>query len=233
MWEEFLQIMAERGRHAAAVSVRGHGMSEGRQILRSATLAHYTADVLRAIAEFGEPPIVIAHSLGALLAQRLLGRTAIRALIMLAPLPPEGMLLTSPRLMATAPTTWLRILHATLGFGAPALQDLKELIFSSRFAPVDVDRHMARMVIESMQVLIESHLPLPTAPAFVLGVPTLVIAGDADRLVPNEFTWRTALYHGAEFIAAPGFGHLLHLEPGADQIAQMAIRWLEQRSLLF
>jgi len=233
MWEEFLQIMAERGQHAAAVSVRGHGMSEGRQILRSATLAHYTADVLRVLAEFNEPPIVIAHSLGALLAQRLLGRTAMRALVMLAPLPPEGMLLMSPRLMATAPATWLGILRAMLGFGTPSLDQLKELIFSSRFAPVDVDRHMARMVIESVQVLIESHLPLPTAPAFVLGVPTLVIGGDADRLVPNEFVWRTALYHGAEYIAAPGFGHLLHLEPGADQIAQMAIHWLERRSLLF
>lgn len=231
MWEEFLKVMAARGRHAAAVSVRGHGMSDGRQALGSATLAHYTADVLRALAEFNEPAIVVAHSLGALLAQRLLGRTAIRALVMLAPLPPEGMALMSARLMATAPATWLAISRAMLGFGMAMPGQLRELVFSSRFAAVDVDRHMARLVVESVQVLIESHLPLPTAPAFTLGVPTLVIGGDADRLVPSEFAWRTALYHGAEFIAAPGFGHLLHLEPGADEIAQMAIQWLEQRSL--
>jgi len=233
MWREFLGMMAERGHHAAAVSVRGHGLSEGRQALRHATLAHYLVDIFRALAEFSEPPIVVAHSLGALLAQRLLGRTAIRALVMLAPLPPEGMLLVSGRLMVTASATWLGIFHAMLGFNPLALAELKPLIFSDRFAPVDVDRHMARMVGESMQVLLDSHVPLPPPPAFSLGVPTLVIAGDADRLVPNEFAWRTAIYHGAEFMSASGFGHLLHLEPGADQVAEMTIRWLEQRGLLF
>ena len=232
MWEEFLRIMAEHGHHAAAISVRGHGMSEGRQALRSTTLAHYAADVLRALAEFSEPPIVIAHSLGALLAQRLLGRTAIRALVMLAPLPPEGMLLISGRLMVTAPATWFGMIHSMLGFRTPTLSQLEQLVFSGRFAPVNVDRHMARMVIESMQVLLDAYIPLPTPPAFSLGVPTLVIAGDADRVVPNEFAWRTAIYHGAEFISAAGFGHLLHLEPGADHLARMTIRWLEQRSLL-
>jgi len=233
MWEEFLRIMAECGHHAAAVSVRGHGMSQGRQALGSATLAQYVADILRALSEFSEPPIVIAHSLGALLAQRLLGRTAIRALVMLAPLPPEGMLLISGRLMVTAPETWLEIIDTILGFRAPSLGKLKELTFSDRFAAVDVDRHLDRMVIESMAVLLELHVPLLIPPACSLGVPTLVIAGDADRLVPSEFAWRTAMYHGAEFISVSGFGHLLHLEPGADHIAKMTIRWLEQRGLLF
>jgi pimeloyl-ACP methyl ester carboxylesterase len=152
MWEEFLRIMAEHGHHAAAISVRGHGMSEGRQALRSATLAHYAADVLRALAEFSEPPIVVAHSLGALLAQRLLGRTAIRALVMLAPLPPEGMLLIGGRLMVTAPACWFGMIHSMLGFSTPMLSQLEQLVSSGRFAPVDVDRHMARMVIERSKV---------------------------------------------------------------------------------
>jgi pimeloyl-ACP methyl ester carboxylesterase len=233
MWEEFLRIMAERGHHAAAVSVRGHGMSEGRHALRSATLAHYVADVFRALAEFSEPPVIIAHSLGALVAQRLLGRTAIRALVMLAPLPPEGMLLINGRLMVTAPATWLGIAQAMFGFGTSVLGDLKDLIFSDRFAQADVDRHMTRMVVESMQVLLDAHVPMPTPPALSLGIPTLVIAGDADRLVPNEFARRTAIYHGAEFISASGFGHLLHLEPGADRVVKMTIGWLERRNLLF
>jgi pimeloyl-ACP methyl ester carboxylesterase len=168
------------------VSVRGRGMSEGRQALRSAMLAHYVADVLRALAEFSEPPIVVVHSLGALLAQRLLGRTAMRALVMLAPLPPEGMLLISGRLMVSAPAAWFGMIHNMVGFRTPTLGQLEELVFSDRFTPFDVDRHRARMVIESMQVLPDSYIPLPTPPVFSLDVPTLVIARDADRLVMNE-----------------------------------------------
>ena len=73
MWSEiFMPYMAARGRYAAAVSLRGHGKSMGRHVVREATLADYAADVRRAFAEFTEPPIVVAHSPGALLAQRLL-----------------------------------------------------------------------------------------------------------------------------------------------------------------
>jgi dihydrolipoamide dehydrogenase len=44
------------------------------------------------VESFDAPPILIAPSLGALLAQRLLGRTKIAALVVLAPVSPEGML---------------------------------------------------------------------------------------------------------------------------------------------
>ena len=48
----------------------------------------YQSIVRRAVEECATPPILVTHSLGALLAQRLLGRTRISALVMLAPVPP-------------------------------------------------------------------------------------------------------------------------------------------------
>jgi pimeloyl-ACP methyl ester carboxylesterase len=50
----------------------------------------YDAVILRKVESFDAPPILIAHSLGALLAQRLLGRTKIAALVVLARVPPEA-----------------------------------------------------------------------------------------------------------------------------------------------
>jgi len=231
MWEQFLRAAKTRGRRAIAISVRGHGASEGRQLLRTSTLADYSADVLRAFDEFDEAPVVIGHSLGALLAQRLLGRVMMRALVMLAPLPPEGMVFMSPRLFATVPEIWLGFAHALLDSEHPVPEQLKDLIFADRFAPEAARRCLARMGPESARVLMESHLPLPTAPALLFGVPGLVIGGDADPLVTIDSLWRTALYHGAAHITAPKFGHLLHLEPGADQIARMTIDWLEKQGL--
>jgi pimeloyl-ACP methyl ester carboxylesterase len=49
---------------------------------------------------------LIAHSLGALLAQRLLDQTKMAALVVLAPVPPEGMLFTTPFPLATEPLIW-------------------------------------------------------------------------------------------------------------------------------
>jgi len=231
MWEEFLHAANNRGRQATAISLRGHGASAGRQALRHSTLADYSADVLRAFNEFDEPPVVIGHSLGALLAQRLLGRATMSALVMLAPLPPEGMFLVSPRLFATVPEIWLGFARALMDSESAVPEELKDLIFSDRCAPDAVKRHLARMGPESIRVLMEAHLPLPIAPALLLGVPGLVIGGSADPLVTGDSLWRTALYHGAAHITAPRFGHLLHLEPGADEIARMTIDWLEEKGL--
>src|SRR3954471_624099 len=108
MWREvFMPFFARRGRACAAVSLRGHGASEGRAGLRAARLSDYRDDLQRAFAALPEPPVVVAHSLGGLLAQQLIGREEMRALALLASLPPEGLWLESPRLAITDPHIWL------------------------------------------------------------------------------------------------------------------------------
>src|SRR3954447_2530482 len=103
MWREvFMPFFARRGRACAAVSLRGHGASEGRAGLRAARLSDYRDDLQRAFAALPEPPVVVAHSLGGLLAQQLIGREEMRALALLASLPPEGLWLPSPRASHTA-----------------------------------------------------------------------------------------------------------------------------------
>ena len=108
-WTElFVLRAAKRGRPSVAFSVRGHGRSEGRDFLRSATLTDYTDDLRRTLAQFVAPAIGVAHSLGALLAQRLLGHVSTRAMIMLAPSPAEGLsilLQTSSKALAISRTT--------------------------------------------------------------------------------------------------------------------------------
>jgi pimeloyl-ACP methyl ester carboxylesterase len=230
MWEVFLRGLAQRGRTAAAVSLRGHGKSGGRERLQEAVLADYTADILRAFEEFAEPPVVVAHSLGGLLMQRLLGRVPMRALVLLAPLPPEGMLLITPRLLAINPAIWREMLDGVFANG-PTLRRVADLMFSRRFAPNDRQRHLVRMVPEGLQVMIEAHLPVLTLPAFAVGVPAVVISGDEDPIVTKDAAVRAAIYHGAEYVLLPGAGHLLHLEQGAKQADHAVTSWLDTRGL--
>lgn len=232
MWaEHFLPALGHLGRHAAALSLRGHGRSHGREALSRATLSDYSADVIRAVDAFDEPPIILAHSLGALLAQRLLGQRDFRALVLLAPLPPDGMMLITPRLLMTAPHVWLEIWSALSGDHAVALTHVRDTVFSDRLSPTDVDRYLSLMVVEGRSALLECHVPLPVAPAFVFGVPTLVVEAGNDRLVPQDAALRTSLYHRADHRFVEGASHLLHLEPGAEDLARDVVTWLEERGL--
>jgi len=231
MWEPFLHHLARSGRSGAALSFRGHGQSGGAARLREARLSHYVGDVLRVIEQFDEPPVVIGHSLGALIAQQLLGRVRMRGLIMLAPVPPEGMFLSTPRLLAGEPALYTRLVEGLRSSAVADFEPIKQLVFSERSTPSDVAWHGARMVLEPIAVLLDAHLPYPTLSAYLLRTPTLVVGADQDRLVPIDVSMRTALYHGGEHVTVRGHGHLMHLEGGAEEIAGVVSRWLQAAKL--
>jgi pimeloyl-ACP methyl ester carboxylesterase len=230
MWREiFMPYFARRGRASLAVSVRGHGTSEGRADLKTWHLSDYLDDVRRGFAELDEPPVVIAHSLGGLLAQMMIGRESMRALILLGSLPPEGLMLESPRLALTDTAIWL---EAVLGSFAQSRRPIEsaayQLLFSEGLPPDRVAQYSARMTPESPRVLAEAHLPVPLAPAFLFGLPAMVWHGTKDRLVLQASSLRTALYHGGEHHTAEGQGHFLQLDVGAETIASDVIRWVDR-----
>jgi pimeloyl-ACP methyl ester carboxylesterase len=230
VWREiFMPYFARRGRASFAVSVRGHGTSEGRADLKTWHLSDYLDDVRRGFAELDEPPVVIAHSLGGLLAQMLIGRESMRALVLLGSLPPEGLMLESPRLALTDTAIWL---EAVLGSFAQSRMPIEsaayQLLFSEGLSPDRVAQYSARMAPESPRVLAEAHLPVPVAPAFLFGLPTMVWHGAKDRLVLQASSLRTALYHGGEHHIAEDQGHFLQLDVGAEAVASDVIRWVDR-----
>jgi pimeloyl-ACP methyl ester carboxylesterase len=230
MWREiFMPYFARRGRASAAVSLRGHGGSEGRAQLREARLSDYRDDVRRAIAKFDEPPVIVAHSLGGLLAQMLIGREEMRALALLASLPPEGLMLESPRLALVEPDIWLEavsgsVMQSKLPIGMAAHQ----VLFSEGLPREQVARYSARMTPEAPRALADAHLPHAVFSALLFGIPTLVVGGTNDRLVTRSSSLRTALYHGAEHRTVDGLGHFLQLDIGAETVARHVLDWIDE-----
>ena len=232
-WREiFLPLFARRGRSVAAVSLRGHGGSEGHADLRMARIADYLDDVRRAFAEFDEPPVVVAHSFGGFLAQMLIGQEEMRGLALLASLPPEGLIFESPRLSLTEPLIWLEgFLGSLTDAQLPIEAAAHQILFSEALPRERVVRYASMMTPEAPRVLAEAHLPHPILPAALYGLPALVIGGSKDRLVVRTSTMRTAFYHGAAWRMADGLGHFMMLDPGAEDVARLLLDWLEERGL--
>ena len=229
MWNEiYLPLFARRGRHAVAVSLRGHGRSGGADQLQRWSLADFREDVERALAEFPVPPIVVGHSLGGLLAQMLLGRATMRGLVLLASLPPDGLFFESPRLALTDPHIWTEAVLGSLTNSRLPIQAAGyQVLFSEGLPPERVERYARRMRPESSRALLEAHWPGPIVPALFAGVRTLVFGGDNDRLVWRASSLRTAFYHGGEYRAAPGMGHFMQLDIGAEIVAGSVLDWIE------
>jgi len=231
MWREvFFPHFIAAGFPVAAFSLRGHGASHGREVLRRAALADFVEDLRAALAEMPAPPIVIAHSLGGLIAQLLIGRVKMKALVLMASLPPDGMFFVTPRLALTDTAIFIEaFLSSITGSRVPLQAAAHQVLFSEGLPRDRVHRYASLMVPESPRALAEAHAPGVILPARHFDLPTFVIGGDNDRLVWRASTWRTALYHGAEHETAVGLGHFMQLDIGADGMAKRVIAWLEER----
>ena len=183
-----------------------------------ATLADRLALARDVMAALGGPVVLVGHSLGALLAQRLAAEPQAVAQVLLAPVPPEGLLPSNFRLLAADPALWRQVARMD---GAPggAPPGLAAGLFGPRMPPAAARRLLGRLGGESRAALIEAQMPQPVPPGWAAGCPATVLAGDADRLIPPDAAWRCAFWHGTVPGFLPGAGHLLMLEPGWPALA--------------
>jgi pimeloyl-ACP methyl ester carboxylesterase len=220
-WDPFfLPWFASRGHAAYALSLRGHGASGGKDMLWVAGLDDYAADVERVAASLEEPPVLIGHSMGAAVIERLIATRPVRAAALLAPVPPTGLLPVAARLAAENPDYLLQMSQFDpLRVSSEVLAALQPFYFSDR-----VDRALLREAVkhlnaESPRVLIDLslrlHWGLPergSPPIFVMGV-------ERDRICRPDDVTATAQHHGVAGTLLPGSAHMLMLEPDWESAA--------------
>lgn len=246
MWSEHLAPhLARRGRSVVALSLRGHGRSEGGERLRETRLSDYLADVRRVLATLPQTPVVVGHSLGGLIAQRLIGRERMAGLVLMASLPPDGLALVNARTAMTEPLVWLDAVLGSLSnapggrgigpIGAATLSrgmaSSERLLFSERLPLARVRRYASMMAPESPRALADAHMPGPVLSAFLTRLPTLVIGGAEDPLVWRACTLRTAFYHAARHETLEACGHFPMLDVAADEGARRLVDWLDRHGL--
>lgn len=73
-WENFISYFSDAGYRCYALSLRGHGKSEGRKDLNKFTLADYVEDVKDVVAMCSTKPFLVGHSMGGAVVQQYIGK---------------------------------------------------------------------------------------------------------------------------------------------------------------
>lgn len=226
--EHVMPSLAAGGWRCAAVSFRGHGHSWGRGLLHTWGLIDYLADARAALDALEGPVVLVAHSLGGLVAQMLLGDPRIRALVLMAPVPAEGLAAANMRLAFTDPLLWQEVARMPwLAEGVAPPARLRHALFGEALDDAAALGHLSRMQPESIRALAEAQWPRPVASARLIGVPALVLGSARDRLVPPDAVLRTAWFHGADRAMLDCVGHAMMLDAGWEQPLALARTWLE------
>ncbi|MEM7570135.1 MAG: alpha/beta fold hydrolase [Pseudomonadota bacterium] len=228
IWGRYFQpFFAKHGFDSYAIDLRGrraispfiptpHGLSD------------YVADVQDLIAHVGQPPILVGHSLGGMVAQKASATERPYALALLASVPPEGMSFASWQMAVSNPLLFWNTASFAMSPAMRSISVAREALFSAD-APDAIARDVLRRSSpEAPRALMEAQLPLACAPGYLSDIPVTVIGACDDQLIPVSAVERTAQFHGVEPILFEDTAHALMVDTRWNVIAQHLLDWIQQ-----
>jgi len=217
--EHWLPVAAARGFPAHAVSLRGHGGSDGASRLGRTLPRDYVHDLMQTIVTLPEQPVLIGHSGGAAVVSRVIEDYPARAAVFLAPAPLRHGARAAAHLARSDPRA---LLHALAGAPLPMS---RATLFGAQLPAAEASRHLARLDGESPWVQYLTLLPHRPRPA---RCPVLVVGSPDDRLVPPQDVAETARHYDTTPVWFPGMGHDLMLDARWAEPLETILGWIER-----
>jgi pimeloyl-ACP methyl ester carboxylesterase len=235
-FEQFRKPFEARGCACVAPDMRGHGAGASRDATAGLSMSDYAADLAKLVASQAEPPILVGHSLGGLVAQMAAARAPVRALVLLAPSPPWGVpggslgeAISAMSLYALG-AFWMQAIEPD--YGSAKGYSLDRLASAERHAIFE------RMVPESGRALWETlnwwmdPMTTTSVPPSAIAAPVLALSGERDAIHPPATVTQVAERLGGDFRVLKGMSHWLVAEPGWEAAADVCLDWLTEKGRL-
>ena len=222
-WEGYQVLLAGRGYESHAVNLRGHHGSRPVRNMGTVPIRDYVADALE-VARSLKNPIVIGHSMGGLIAQKVAEQGACRACVLLASAPPRWIPVISWLLFKKQ----LKYVRALATFQAllPDRADADALMFN-RTPLADRDKDFPKFVPESGRAGFELSVGILGVNEARVTAPVLVVTGRDDQLIVPRIARALATKYRAPLREYDTFAHHIMNEPGWERPAADIVDWID------
>jgi pimeloyl-ACP methyl ester carboxylesterase len=229
-FEHFRTPFEAAGFEVIAPDLRGHAADAPANAVIGVSMSDYAADIARLCETLPEPPVLLGHSMGGLVAQLAARRAKIRALVLLAPSPPWGVMGSSLEEAATAFGVQVAGLFSSGALdpdrGLMRAYSLDRMPKDEREAAVARLRPESAMAVrETLNWWLDPFMTTSVGPGAITA-PSLVISGQGDVVHSSATAKAIADRIGAAFKIMQGMSHWLVGEPGWEQVAEIALAWL-------
>lgn len=230
VWEpHFLPYFAERGYQVHALSLRGHGFSDGGGESLCARLSDYVHDVASVASALDASPVIIGHSMGGMVAQHFVRSHPAAGLVLLSSAPPHGLMGCWLNMLLNHPHLLGQMVMLESGGASPLINAdvVRRALFSDDTSDDVLDHFMPRMKMESPLAILDLwglDLPLSSAPA---SLPILVLGAEHDAFIHPGAVRATAWAYDAEAEILPGIAHAMMLDHHWEVAASRVLTWLE------
>ena len=234
-WSLWREALAEREWETHAPTLRHHDLpasAKPPEQLGRTSILDYAGDLETAVRNLPEPPVVIGHSMGGLLAQILAARGAARAAVLLTPAAPRGVIALRPsvlwsfRRQLVTPAFWRRPHRPTFAQATSSMLHLlpeeeRRRVFS------EMRWESGRAMFEIGLALLDRRRASQVDPERVR-CPVLAVAARHDRIVPASVVRQIARRYDAELVELPDHAHWVLSGPGWRNVAGRVIDWVER-----
>jgi non-heme chloroperoxidase len=236
-WGNYKDFFERKGYTCVTPTLRHHDMKPDERpdpMLGSTSLLDYAHDLEEEIKKLGIIPVIMGHSMGGLLAQILGSRNLAKALVLLTPASPSGIValrLSVIRCFFSAMTTWAF-------WRKPFRLTFDEAVYGilNKCSVDEQERLYSKFVYESGRAaseigfwILDSQGAAKVDESMIL-CPAIIIAGGQDRICPAPVVKKIGQKYRAvsTYREYPDHGHWVLGEPGWETIAQDIQEWLRQ-----
>lgn len=227
-WEEkFLSFFDSKGCKCYAVSLRGHGKSEGREQIDSFSLDDYADDVMRVIDMLECSPILIGHSMGGAIVQKVAAALGnrISGMILLASIPPKGMMLSLLGLLIKHPQKAKILMNLEK---ASDVTMIGNLFFSDAMDRNEVEKYCKKLIAESKLASRQTVSTIVHSNAIPKDMPVLIIGAKNDAMLTRGQTKKLGKFYNKSVEWMERSGHDLMLDIEWKQVAGKIFTFIEQ-----
>jgi pimeloyl-ACP methyl ester carboxylesterase len=234
IWEKyFLPYFARHGYEAYALSLRGHGESEGQERQFFWSLGDFADDVEQAVSSMSGPVVVVGHSMGGAVVQEWLrcGDSIKKAsgVALLASVPPWGLSYSNMCMATFSPRAYAEI-SRMLVTGTSHINEnvMRKALFSKTVTRIIHKEFWRRIGNESLvaSAQVQGGYPFAPLPWFV-HTPIFVGGASDDRFIPNSEVYRTASYYGVEAVVVKDLSHSVMFDTNWENMAEPLLSWIE------
>ena len=229
-FDRFRAPFEAAGHPVLALDLPGHTANGPRGAVTGLSMSVYARAVREAVEALPEPPFLIGHSLGGLVAQMAASRTRVAGLILLAPSSPWGVAGSTAEEAVSAVALYALGPYWALAVD-PDYPSARRYLFDRLDKP-ERRALYARLTPESGRALWETLNwwldPFATTlvPAGSVKAPVLALAGAKDGIHPPATVRATAHRLGGETRVFAQMSHWLLGEPGWTEVAAACLEWI-------
>lgn len=225
IWSDnFAAAFAGQGFAVEALQFPAHGADwQTRQRQRFEDCVSLCA---RRISAAPEAPWVMGHSMGGLIALHAACRAPVRGLVLLSPVPIDGMGRSLLQLARQDPVSLAKLLAVMVESRISRLGSPPLGIYSVNCPPDQARRVTAQLRSESIPTVLRLLRPPPLDRQALSSTPILVIGAEGDHIIPADEVRRTATALEADCQIYPGMSHTYQAEPNWPQVADDILSWI-------